>query len=277
MTRKQIVSLAIGGFIFLTVLFLGTDLAIFINPLGLLLVVGGTLGGVFVAFPLATLAELWQQLKELGKPRVLGYERLSAILVELARLQKREGVRVLEERARQSGSQFLAMGVAMVADERPVEEIRERLEQEFDFIASRREAQRAVLGLMGRLAPAFGLAGTMMGLIRMLHTLKDPSVVSEGMSMALLTTFYGIMLANLLVLPLERKLNERSRAEAVELSLITEGIIGLAKEENGAAIQARLASFRHLAPPEAGAASLTGFWRELKHLAHPARRIENER
>jgi chemotaxis protein MotA len=150
----------------------------------------------------------------------------------------------LEAQAKRTGNIFLEMGVAMVVDEKPASQIRERLEQEFDFMVSRREGQRAVLSLMGRLAPAFGLAGTMIGLIRMLHTISDPTEVAAGMSVALLTTFYGIMLANLVILPLERKLNEKNRAEAVEMSLITEGIMGLCNEENGAAMDARLNSFK---------------------------------
>ena len=85
----------------------------------------------------------------------------------------------------------------------------------------------------------------MIGLIRMLHTIKDPSEVTAGMSVALLTTFYGIMMANLIILPLERKLNELTRAQAVEMTLISEGIMGLALEDNGAAMQARLSTYRY--------------------------------
>ena len=245
MTRKQIVSLTIGGIVLMAALLVGRDIALFINPTGLFLVLGGTLGCVFLAFPLGTIVELWTEIKKVNRSQVMDQDKLVSIFVELARTQRKSGARVLEQMAKVTGNQFLAVGVSMVVDEYSPEEIRERLEQEFDFFASRREAQRSILGLMGRLAPAFGLAGTMIGLIRMLHSIKDPTAVSEGMSVALLTTFYGIMLANLVVLPLERKLNERTRAEAVEITLITEGVLGLANEENGAAMAARLNSFRY--------------------------------
>ncbi len=244
MKAQYLVSLAVALAVVLLALLLGGDFTMFINPAGLLLVVGGTLAGVFLAFPLETLTGLWEQLKSLGGGRrVLAGEKLVRIFVALARLQRAQGSVALEGAAAKTGNVFLQMGTRLLADQVPRQEIRERLEQEFEFFASRREAQRAVLGLMGRLAPAFGLAGTMIGLIRMLHTVSDPGAVSEGMSVALLTTFYGIMLANLIVLPLERKLGEITRAEAVEMTLIIEGILGLAAGENGAAIEARLRSF----------------------------------
>jgi len=244
MKAQNLVSLAVALAVILLALLLGGDFTMFINPAGLLLVVGGTLAGVFLAFPLETLIGLWDQLKSLGGGRrVLQGDKLVRIFVALARLQRAQGSVALEAAAAKTGNVFLQMGTRLLADQVPRQEIRERLEQEFEFFASRREAQRAVLGLMGRLAPAFGLAGTMIGLIRMLHTVSDPGAVSEGMSVALLTTFYGIMLANLIVLPLERKLGEITRAEAVEMTLIIEGILGLAAGENGAAIEARLRSF----------------------------------
>lgn len=244
MTPKQITILIAAGLLLVLALAMGSDLLLFINPAGLLLVVGGTLAGVFLAFPLETLRELWAELRSLGRSRVMGLDRLIAVFVELARLQRRAGARTLERRARALGNPFLALGVSLVVDELPWQEVKQRLEQEFDFFLSRREAQRGVLSLMGRLAPALGLAGTMIGLIRMLHGIKDPAAVTQGMSVALLTTFYGLMLANLLILPLERKLNERTRGEAVEMTLIIEGVMGLCLEENGAAMEARLNSFR---------------------------------
>ncbi|MGD9124195.1 MAG: MotA/TolQ/ExbB proton channel family protein [Desulfarculaceae bacterium] len=251
MNIKKIAYLVAAAVILIAVLALSGDAALFINPAGLLLVVGGTLAGVFLAFPPQTIKDLFLHLRGISRRRILSHEELTRIFVHLARLQRTEGVRIVEAEARRTGNPFLEMGVAFVSDDKPREEIRERLEQEFDFFLSRREAQRGVLSLMGRLAPAFGLAGTMIGLIRMLHTIKDPSAVTQGMSVALLTTFYGIMLANLLILPLERKLNEQTRAEAVEMSMIMEGIMGLVVEDNGAAMQARLSSFRFAQPTPA--------------------------
>lgn len=244
MTTKTLVSLIAAAVVLVLSLLLAGDLALFINPAGLVLVFGGTLVGVFLAFPLDTIRGLLEQVRWLGRHRVMELEELVETFQGLARLQRAEGALALEEPARESGNPFLELGVALVVDRVPRNEIRQRLEQELEFFLNRRASQQAVLNLMGRLAPAFGLAGTMIGLVRMLHMVKDPASVAEGMSVALLTTLYGIMLANLVILPLERKLAEITRAQAVEASLITEGVVGLALGLNGAAIAARLRSFR---------------------------------
>lgn len=249
MNTKTIISLCVAALVCVAALALGGDIALFVNPIGLLVVVGGTLAGVFLAFPLSTMRDLWLQIGSMARRKVMSNQELEKIFYDLARLQRAEGSLALEEPARAHGNPFLELGVNLVVDGLKPFEVRERLEQEFEFFFSRRSAQRAVLSLMGRLAPALGLAGTMIGLIRMLHTVKDPAAVAEGMSVALLTTFYGIMLANLLILPLERKLGELTRAEAVEMTLITEGVMGLAQGMNGAAIQARLSSFRRAGAP----------------------------
>ncbi|MCB2187036.1 MAG: MotA/TolQ/ExbB proton channel family protein [Deltaproteobacteria bacterium] len=254
----------------------GRDLLMFFNPAGLALVVGGTLVAVFLAFPKETLQEVWNQLRSLGQPRVMSTEQLVELFSNLVKKRRLEGPRAMEELAAATGNQFLLLGVALVADERPPEVIRERLEQELDFFLSRRESERAALSFMGRLAPAFGLAGTMVGLIRMLHTLKDPGSVAEGMSVALLTTFYGLMLANLVVLPAERKLKEHNRAEAVEMTLITEGVLGLSHEENAAALSARLRSFRfahtETAAPAANRSAGPAWLKNLRPLTPAATR-----
>ncbi len=258
MSTKTIVSLAVSAAICVSALALSGDLALFFNPVGLFLVVGGTCAGVFLAFPLQTIRDLWHQLAALARRKVMSNEELEQTFYDLARLQRAEGALALEEPARATGNPFLELGVTLVVDGLKPPQIRERLEQEFEFFFSRRSAQRAVLSLMGRLAPALGLAGTMIGLIRMLHTVKDPAAVAEGMSVALLTTFYGIMLANLLILPLERKLGELARSEAVEMTLITEGVLGLAQGLNGAAIRARLNSFRLAKDPRSQRPALAG-------------------
>jgi len=283
MSAKTIISLCVAALVGVAALALGGDLAMFVNPVGLFLVLGGTVAGVFLAFPWQTIQDLWSQLANLARRKVLSNQDLEKIFYDLARLQRAEGALALEEPARATGNPFLELGVSLVVDGIKPAQIRERLEQEFEFFFSRRSAQRAVLSLMGRLAPALGLAGTMIGLIRMLHTVKDPAAVAEGMSVALLTTFYGIMLANLLILPLERKLGELTRAEAVEMTLITEGVMGLAQDLNGAALQTRLESFRRAgalrpagAPLAAKSAELRSWLRNLK-VFRPAGSVGHDR
>jgi len=270
MSNKTIAALIAALAIVALALWLSGDFALFFNPSGLLLVLGGTLAGVFLAFPLDTLKGLVREVRELTSGRVMDARELGRLFTGFARLQRAEGSLALEGPAAETGHPYLRLGVRMVVDGAEPAEIRERLEQEADMFFSRRSAQRAVLSLMGRLAPAFGLAGTMIGLIRMLHTVKDPSAVAEGMSLALLTTFYGLMLANLIILPLERKLGELTRAQVEEMTIITEGVTGLAEGLNGAAIAHHLSSFA--CSPAGPAATGRPAW--LGRLGRAARQTE---
>lgn len=268
MTKKNLYMIAAALGLAILGLTFGAEITMFLNVPGLLLVVGGTAIAATLAFPRQTLNEVWLLVRGLKNARVYDSEQLVKIFMYMARFQRTRSTRELESASRRLNNRLLALGVSLVADGRRPYEIRERLDQEFDLMMSQREAQRAVLSFMGRLAPAFGLAGTMIGLIRMLHTLNDPASVAQGMSVALLTTFYGLMLANLLILPLERKLAEHNRAEATQLSLIIEGVMGLAAEENGAAIGARLRSNGAYQPGRQGSARAAGrplkvVWRDL--------------
>lgn len=281
MSRKNIIIIASVCVVLAASLIGGGNLVMFFNPLGLILVVGGTLLAAALAFPKATLNGAWHQIKVINSAKVRTNDELVDMFYKLGRIRRFRGVRDMEDVAKKIQHQFLRMAVIMVADERRPADIAQRLEQEMDFFLARRESQRSVLAFMGRLAPAFGLAGTMIGLIRMLHTINDPSAVAAGMSVALLTTFYGLMLANLVVLPIERKIREHNRAEAVEMALIIEGAVALATEDNASAVASRLSSFKYAEDAITTGGShrlnLRSAWQSVRNLAGGLRRASNER
>lgn len=280
MSRKNIILIASVCVVLAASLIGGGNLVMFFNPLGLILVVGGTLLAAALAFPKATLYGAWQQIKAVNSAKVRTSDELVDLFYKLGRIRRFRGVRHMEDVAKKINHQFLRMAVIMVADERRPGDIAQRLEQEMDFFLARRESQRAVLSFMGRLAPAFGLAGTMIGLIRMLHTISDPDAVAAGMSVALLTTFYGLMLANLVVLPIERKIHEHNRAEAVEMALIVEGAVALASEDNASAVASRLSSFKYAEdhiPESTARFDLRSSWRSVRSMVGGLRRASNER
>ncbi len=253
MQVKLIVTVILAGLLVGMAMFIPLEqIRLYLNPAGLLLVVGGTVAGAIIAYPFSNIRNLGRQIFGM-RETAIPQDELVATFARLSDTKRREGARALEAAARESGNIFLQMGVGMVVDNHDRHEIRQRMEQELDLFIAKRESEIAALSLMGRLAPAFGLAGTVFGLIRMLHGLSDPNMVAAGMSVALLTTFYGIMLANLIILPLERKLREKLRLEAVEMTIIGEGIMGLSMDENKIAIASRLSSYRFAHFPAHGA------------------------
>jgi chemotaxis protein MotA len=130
-----------------------------------------------------------------------------------------------------------------VADGYKPENIREVLTIEMEATISRHEEVVKVLEKMADLAPAWGMIGTLIGLVIMLLNLSDPSAVGPAMAVALLTTLYGALWANLLLIPSAAKLEERSEREARDQRLVLEGAIGMARNENPRAIQQRLVGF----------------------------------
>ncbi len=206
----------------------------------LLVVGGGTLVGALIAYSRRDMISLLRSVKRLFTAPRHDPARLIEMFVDLARAEKKGGPRAFEARAKTEGLFFLSLGVEMIGDGRSEHEIRSTLERAMDTYLTRREGQRAILNTMYRLAPALGLAGTMVGLIRMLTNLTDPSQVVSGLATALMTTFYGLILANLLILPLSRKMLEHIRHEALVLSLILEGVLALKAGEHPVIIRRRL-------------------------------------
>jgi len=110
----------------------------------------------------------------------------------------------------------------------------------------------SILSFMGDAAPAFGMVGTLIGLVQMLRTLEDPSSIGVGMATALLTTFYGALLANLLFIPLSGKLQTRSKEEATVCEMMIEGLTAIQSGVNPTVLKDRLMAF--VAPPQRQAA-----------------------
>jgi chemotaxis protein MotA len=206
----------------------------------LVVVGGGTLVGALIAYSRKDLLHLLRSVRRLFTAPRHDPARLVELFVDLARAQKTGGPRAMENRAKAEGLFFLNLGVEMIGDGRAEHDIRSTLERAMDTYLTRREGQRSILNTMYRLAPALGLAGTMIGLIRMLTNLTEPSQVVSGLATALMTTFYGLILANLLILPLSRKMLEHIRHEALVLSLILEGVLALKAGEHPVIIRRRL-------------------------------------
>lgn len=117
------------------------------------------------------------------------------------------------------------------------------LETEINFTKQRHLQGQGVFKAMGNMAPAFGMIGTLIGLVNMLQVLDDPAAIGPGMAVALLTTLYGALLANLLFVPIAKKLEERSQEELSKMELTMEGVISILRGENPRLIQEKLEAF----------------------------------
>ncbi len=138
---------------------------------------------------------------------------------------------------------FLVRGVQMAVDGTDPEIIQAVMETELENLLDRHEAGKSILDSMGRYAPAFGMIGTLVGLVAMLSNMDDPSKIGAGMAAALLTTLYGALLANVVFLPLADKLGMRSTEEALAKTIIIHGVMSIQSGDNPRTVESKLITF----------------------------------
>jgi chemotaxis protein MotA len=224
----------------------------FLDPGGILIVFGGTFGATLVHFSPADLRYAWVELQDaLCTKHSHPNERIAA-LVEYAQSLKRNGPLVLEREARATNDAFLRKALDLAVDGQSEDDIRRILETEIRSFHERSWRAVQVFQTMGNYAPAMGLIGTLIGLIQMLGALENPSSVGPAMSVALVATFYGALLANLFFLPVAGKIKNRSEEEAVVKAITVEGAVSLRKEENSIVLETRLRSFLPMSTRDEG-------------------------
>ncbi|MCK4375551.1 MAG: MotA/TolQ/ExbB proton channel family protein, partial [Candidatus Brocadiae bacterium] len=167
-------------------------------------------------------------------------------MVNYSAINRRDGALALEQHLKEAGDEFLVTGLQMVIDGQTEEAVERQLAMEIEYLQARHEDGKKILEFMGASAPAWGMIGTLIGLVQMLRQLEDPSKIGVGMATALLTTFYGALLANLLFIPLSGKLQTRGKEEDTVRQMMIEGLQGIQAGVNPSVLEDRLTSF--LAP-----------------------------
>ncbi len=167
-------------------------------------------------------------------------------IVEYANLARKEGLLALESKLQEVDDSFFAKGIQLVIDGFGADTVRDIMELEADWQRQRHGVGKKIMDQMGAFAPAFGMIGTLVGLVQMLQNLSDPSMIGVGMATALLTTLYGAMLSNMVFLPLSGKLEILAGNESILRDLMIEGIVAIQSGEKPALIKEKLKCF--LAP-----------------------------
>lgn len=227
----------------LTAITLGGKISLFINLPSLMIVVGGTLGATMINYPLPDILKVFKVVKNAFFNRKTTFQGLIARFVELASTARREGILALESAINDIHDDFMKKGLQLSVDGLEPSSIREILNTEILSIQERHKLGSDIFTTLGTFAPALGMIGTLIGLVQMLQTMNDPSTIGPAMAVALLTTFYGALIANLLCLPIAGKLRNRSSDEVMIKELITEGIVSIAKGDNPRIIEQKLNAY----------------------------------
>jgi len=215
----------------------------FLDIPSFLVVLGGTLGAGLVHFSGPDLSAAGHALRDVLLIKSFSPLERIRFFVSLSGTVRRDGFLTLEREARRSTDPFLRKALEISVDGQGGDEVRRTLEIESRCAADRALRSIQVFETLGTYAPAMGLIGTIIGLIQMLSDLTDPSKVGPAMALALLTTFYGALLANLFFLPIAGRLRNRAEEATVLRAVTIEGIVGIANRDNTIVVEQRLQSF----------------------------------
>jgi len=220
------------GLVLVGILLGGLGLGPFIDYPSIAIVCGGTAGALFIGFPAGEVTTALKAGKIAFKPPVADAPQTVVQLSELSQRARREGLLSLEEAAEGAEDDFLKRGLQMMVDGHEPAAIESVLFGEIDKIEERHKTSIAVWDGLGAYAPGMGLIGTLVGLVQMLQQMSDPSAIGPAMAVALLTTFYGALLANIIGIPIANKLKQRSAEEIAHKELIAQGLISILGGEN---------------------------------------------
>jgi chemotaxis protein MotA len=222
---------------------LGGSLLIFWDVPSVAITVGGMLASTFIQFSLPQCLSVFSVVKKTFITRIPTPGELMTKMVEYATINRRDGALALEQEVGKLHDTFFAKALQLVADGQNPDEIRDLLSMEIQYMQDRHAVGKKILEYMGAAAPAFGMVGTLIGLVQMLRNLTSPDQIGAGMAVALITTFYGALMANLLFLPLAGKLGLYSKAETTAKEMIVEGICAIAKGDNPTVVREKLQVF----------------------------------
>lgn len=246
MDFSTIVGLVFGSICIGIALLLGGSIMAYVDPISVLIVLGGATAATLTSVPFARFLSLHRiSLKTMLHKCKPARDQI-AELVDLAETARRDGILAMEQRLEDTDDPFLKRGIQLAVDGADPESIQHTLQGELDNLIERHEAGRSMFEQMGKYAPAFGMIGTLIGLVAMLSNMEDPSAIGAGMAAALLTTLYGALLANLVFLPLADKLENRTNEEALSKQMIIQGIKAIQLGDNPRNVEVNLRTF--LAP-----------------------------
>lgn len=220
----------------------GASFGAFIDVPSGLVVIGVAVAAAMISFPLKNFLGVFGVSKNVFFNKTQDIPGLIETIVSLAETARREGLLALEGRIAELDNPFIVLGIQMAVDGTQPEVIEDIMRTELDAVATRHRDGKSILDQMGRFAPAFGMIGTLMGLIIMLGDM-DPDTIGIGMAVALITTLYGAIASNVFFLPFAEKLGFLNKQELLAMEIVVRGIMGIQSGDNPRVIEQKLNTF----------------------------------
>jgi chemotaxis protein MotA len=243
----SILGLVIGTVLIVFVGITPAKLGNFWDAESVAIVVGGALAAVIASYPLGILKTVLSHTKMLLQGNKYNIAELVNTLEEMAQLARKNGLLALEEKANELDDMFFKQGIMLIVDATEPEEVRSLLENDVDAMAARHEESIGIYDKASAYSPAFGMIGTLVGLVNMLKGMNldgDGSAdIGPAMATALITTFYGCILANLIFSPIAKKLRVRNEEELLYKQIMIEGILAIQAGDNPKFLKEKLVTY----------------------------------
>ena len=243
MDIATIIGILLGFFVVVSAIVMGGGWKSFLHLPSLAITIGGMLCATMIHFSLPQFLGIFSVIKKTIVTKIPSASELVQNMVNFAAINRRDGALALEQEIPKVSDMFFVKGLQMLVDGNDAEAIRDFMTLEIDNLQDRHNTGKKILEFMGASAPAFGMIGTLIGLVQMLKNMSSPDQIGAGMAVALLTTFYGAFAANLIFIPLAGKLGIYSQAEATAREMIVEGICAIAQGDNPTAIREKMQAF----------------------------------
>ena len=221
----------------------GSKAGAFVDPPSALIVIGGSLASVITSFPLVVFLRTGKVMKKVFMHKEQSIQKLIEDLVGYAEIARRDGILSLESATREAEDPFIVKGIQMAVDGTDPELIEQIMNNELDAINERHARGKAVFDAIGRYGPAYGMIGTLVGLVVMLMNMSDPDSIGPAMAVALITTFYGSVMANMFALPMADKLGQRNDEEMLIKTVIIKGVMSIQSGDNPRIVEQKLKTF----------------------------------
>ena len=249
------------GVLFFSAMFIGGiaingNTGLYFNISAILIVLGGTFGATLICFRLNRLAIVYKVLVSSYRTHLKSPDEVVRILVDLSVKSRLQGLLSLQDDEEETTVMFLRQALGYLVDGFTMKEIRESLSAEMYFFRQRREECERVLSTMADICPSFGLIGSVVGLVSMLAGVGDTTVILKTIPVALISTLYGVVLANFFFLPFAAHIRERTDQELLLQKIIMEGTVAIGSESHPAILERKLKAFLMLSAREGKLVSL---------------------
>ncbi len=241
MDIASLLGIVSGISLIVSAIFLGGDIHNFINVPGLMIVGGGTVATTLLTFQFRDVIAAFKAAYFVFSKQKEDPNEAVATMIKLCHISRRQGILELSKVKTRSG--FLKKACGLIADGSSNDVIRDALTTEIESLKMRHFIVQDVFRKMGTYSPAFGMLGTLIGLVQMLSKLQDPTNIGPAMATALLTTFYGSLMSTLFFLPVAGKLKARTVMEVINLEIMLEGSISILDNNNPVILYEKLSSF----------------------------------